>query len=163
MAGFLWGVGVAVAVAIVIGCTLIPIRRRSRRVRFQQAKHGFHTQREWLEAKFVQQASAHAGADVPRWSDCTFADDVAYVRSRSTGELSALVAVTIATDEGDVAARSNADAIGNLQAGTAVFRFDGEHWVTDGRAILNLNPNEAIQHFRNDLEIVGEEPARPMA
>ena len=24
----------------------------------------------------------------------------------------------------------------NLRAGTAVFRFDRDHWVTDGRAIL---------------------------
>jgi hypothetical protein len=89
-----------------------------------------------------------------------FADDVAYVRSRSTGELSALVAVTIATEEEESGSRGNADAIGNLQAGTAVFRFDGKHWVTDGRTILNLNPNEAIQYFHRDLEIVGEEPAR---
>ena len=83
-----------------------------------------------------------------RWADCTFADDVAYVRNRTTGELSAFVAVTIAAEEFDRSPHGTADAVGNLQAGTAVFRFDRDHWVTDGRAILNLSPSEAIHYYR---------------
>jgi len=160
MAEFFLGIGITFAVVLMVGCASIPIRRRSRQVQFLQARHGFHIQREWLEAKFISRATAHMGPDACHWTDCMFADDVAYVRSRSTGELSALVAVTIATEEDDVGPRGSADAIGNLQAGTAVFRFDGKHWVTDGRTILNLNPNEAIQYFHRDLEIVDEEPAR---
>ena len=54
-------------------------------------------------------------------------------------------------------AHNTGDAIGNLQLGTAVFRFDRDHWETDGRAILNLSPSEAIRFFRKDLEKVGEE------
>jgi len=114
-------------------------------------------QRERLEAKFIQLAAAHAAPDAPQWADCVFDDDVSYVRSRSTGELSAFVAVSIATENLDAAIRGTADAIGNLQAGTAVFRFDRDHWETDGRAILNLSPSEAVQHYRNDLEVVAEE------
>ncbi len=100
---------------------------------------------ERLEAKFVQLAAAHA-AQAPRWADCTFADDVAYVRSRTTGELSAFVAVTMATEDRTRLPRP-VGAVGNLQAGTAVFRFDRDHWETDGRAILNLSPNEAVHHY----------------
>jgi hypothetical protein len=158
MAGLLYGIGIfaAVFVAARYGCR--PILRHFRQVRLLRAKHDFHAEREWLEAKFIQLAASQAAPDALRWSDCTFADDVAYVRNRSTGELSALVAVTIATEAGNTAARSNADAVGNLQAGTAVFRFDGRHWATDGRAMLNLSPNEAIQRFHDDLEMVDEEP-----
>ena len=82
---------------------------------------------------------------------------MAYVRSRATGELSAFVAVTIATEDSDSGPYGPSDAVGNLQAGTAVFRFDRDHWETDGRAILNLSPSEAVHYFRDDLEIVGEE------
>ena len=124
-----------------------------------QAKQRFHVQRERLEAKFIQLAAAHAAPDAPLWSDCIFDDDVAYVRSRTTGELSAFVAVTIASDNSG-GAGGPSDAVGNLQAGTAVFRFDLDHWETDGRAILNLSPSEAVQRFRNDLEFVEEEFAR---
>ena len=64
-----------------------------------QAKRRFHAQRERLEARFLQLTTAHSNPDAPRWADCTFADDVAYVRNRTTGELSAFVAVSIGTEE----------------------------------------------------------------
>jgi len=106
-----------------------------------------------------QLAAGHARPDTPQWLDCTFDDDVAYVRSRTTGELSAFVAVTIASEHSGDSTSGTSDAVGNLQAGTAVFRFDHDHWETDGHAILNLSPTEAVQHFRNDFEIVAEEIA----
>jgi len=129
-------------------------------VRLVQAKRRFHAQRERLEAKFIQLAASAAKPNAPRWDDCTFADDVAYVRNRTTGELSAFVAVSIGPEEFDRSPRGAADAVGNLQNGTAIFRFDRDHWVTDGRAILNLSPSEAVRHDGDNLEIVGEELAR---
>jgi hypothetical protein len=108
----------------------------------------------------VQLAAAHAAPDAPQWADCAFDDDVSYVRSRTTGELQAFVAMTIASENLDAAIRGAADAVGNLQAGTAVFRFDRDHWETDGWAILNLSPSEAVQHYHNDFEMVAEELAR---
>ena len=50
-------------------------------------------------------------------------------------------------------------AMENLRTGTAVFRFDRDHWETDGRVILNLSPDEAIRFNQNDLEMVGQEMA----
>jgi hypothetical protein len=152
------------AVSAVIGTVIAVYVRRRRRTSVTatplvQAKKRFHVQRERLEAKFVQLATAHATPDAPQWADCMFDDDVSYVRNRATGELSAFVAVTIASDNLDGALRGATDAVGNLQAGTAVFRFDCDHWETDGRTILNLSPSEAVQHFRNDFEIVAEELA----
>ena len=130
-----------------------------------QAKQRFHVQRERLEAKFIQLAAAKAKPEAPRWADCTFADDVSYVRNRATGEISAFVAVAIASEPahldraGQDSTDTDPDADKHLQAGTAVFRFDHDHWETDGRAILNLSPNEAVTYYRHDWEIVGEELA----
>jgi hypothetical protein len=132
-----------------------PLRRAPRAARLVQAKRRFHLERERLEAKFIQLLSARGKSEAQRWTDCTFADDVAYVRDRTSGELSAFVAMTVATEGADHMPREESE--GHPQAGTAVFRFDRDHWVTDGRAILNLSPSEAVHYFGDDLEIVGEE------
>jgi hypothetical protein len=154
-----WSLAIAIVIAT-LGAVLWRMRRkRWRATPLTQAKQRFHAQRERLEAKFIQLAVAHGSPDAPQWSDCVFDDDVSYVRSRTTGELSAFVAVTIASDHPEGAGRRASDAVGNLQAGTAVFRFDRDHWETDGRAILNLSPSEAARHFCSDLEVVAEDLA----
>ena len=156
----LWWIPIVAVVLLTAALLWRPrCKTAARSVRLVQAKQWFHVQREWLEAKFIQMAAAHEGPNAPRWADCTFADDVAYVRNRTTGELSAFVAVTIAMEELPNLTPDVGNAIGNLQAGTAVFRLDQDHWVTDGHAILNLSPNEAVQRCGEDLELISEELA----
>jgi hypothetical protein len=71
------------------------------------------------------------------------------------------VAVSIASEEdSDAEDFTSGEAVGKLQLGTAVFRFDRDHWETDGRTILNFNPDEAVHYFQRDWEIVGQEFAR---
>ena len=128
-------------------------------------KRRFHAQRERLEAKFVQLAAVSADAEMRRWAGCSFADDVAYVRSRATGELAAFVAVTVTPDltpdDAESVAYGAADANRTFQSGTAIFRFDHDHWETDGQAIRNLSPAEAVRHYRSEFEVVGQEVAHP--
>jgi hypothetical protein len=155
---------IAIIVVGIVAALLVylwrPRRSAARTVPLLRAKQRFRLQREGLEARFVQLVTAGARRGVPRWADCSFDDDVAYVRNRATGELSAFVAVTIATDAATATSSSASKTVGNLQAGTAVFRFDRDHWVTDGRAILNLSPVEAVHRFGDDLEIVNEDLAQ---
>ena len=96
-----WWLPIVAIVLLTAAYLWYPRRGTSRRVRLVQAKRRFHAQRERLEAKFIQLAASAAKPDAPRWADCTFADDVAYVRNRTTGELSAFVAVSIGTEEFD--------------------------------------------------------------
>ena len=155
----IWLIVPAVAVVVLVATVLVcrPMRAASREARFAQARRSFHVQRERLEAKFVYLAAAHGKSGVSGWEDCDFDDDVAYVRNRSTGELSAFVAVMVSLDDFDSSAESLGGMIGNLRSGTAVFRFDRDHWETDGRAFLNLSPAEAIRFYQNDLEMVDQE------
>ncbi len=155
-------VGLAAAVVLVVGAGLVwrPVFAAWREARFAEACRSFHWQRERLETKFVQLGIAHAKPDAPRWMDCRFDDDVAYARSRKTGQLCAFVAVTIETEEVDDRSSAPPDAVGNLRAATAEFRFDGKRWDTDGRAIFNLTPTEAIHFYQRDLEMIGREPAQ---
>ncbi|MGA2616823.1 MAG: hypothetical protein ABSF26_04380 [Thermoguttaceae bacterium] len=137
-----------------------PLAVAAGRSRLARARKGFHKQREWLEAKFLSLAAAHqVRVDSPRWTDCEFDDAVCYVRRRSTGELSAFVAITVALEGVSHPASSPGDLIGNLRAGTAIFRFDRDHWETEGRLLLNLSPGEALRRYHDDLDLVGQESA----
>jgi hypothetical protein len=160
MEGNIW-IAIVVGVLMIAAAALVwrPIRCAWREARFAEARRDFHRQRERLEAKFVQMGAVSARTDAPRWTDCQFDDDVAYARNRSTGELSALVAVTIEM-ENEGLGRGIESEVGSLRGATAVFRFDRDHWETDGRAIFNLTPTEAINFYHRDLEMVGQELAQ---
>lgn len=158
MSTLLWGLAAGVlCVVVAVGLVWRPLSAARRETRFALACRDFHRQRERLETKFVQLGIVGTKPDGPRWSDCQFDDDVAYARSRSTGELSAYVAVTIEMESQENHSSASPGAVGNLRAATAVFRFNGNHWETDGRAIFNLTPTEAIHFYHRDLEMVGQE------
>ena len=59
---------------------------------------------------------------------------------------------------GDTSDKSDMEgvaAVGNLRNASAVFFFHRGHWMTVGKAVFNMNPNEAIAHFKNQYERVG--------
>jgi hypothetical protein len=138
-----------------------PVLYAIRKAKFVRVQHDFHIQREWLEAKFIQLAAARAKPESPRWEDCAFGDDVSYVRHRVTGELSAFVSISITSEaDPEFPNFSTGEAVGNMQLGTAVFRFARDHWETDGRTILNRTPKEAIRDFQRDWKIIAHDYAR---
>jgi hypothetical protein len=51
------------------------------------------------------------------------------------------------------------EAVGNLRAASAVFRSQRGVWQTDGRALFNLNPSEAVAFYQDNLELVAHEAA----
>jgi hypothetical protein len=155
-----WWIPIACATfAVVVFLLWRPCQAAAQEARLAQARKEFHKQREWLEVKFISLAGSPDKADGPRWSSCEFDDAVSYVRHRTTGELSAFVEVTMALEGIGRSTTSATDLMGNLQAGTAVFRFEKNHWVTDGRVIRNLSPHEAIRYYQDDWEMVGQEMA----
>jgi hypothetical protein len=151
---WLWiAAGVAV-LALGLALVWLIAFRKPRRATIDRARKLFHLRREWLEARFFTLA---AGSGKPRgleWVDCDFDDGVSFARDRHTGRLRALVGVTIrfrAVEGGGMEDNPN---VGNLRAASAVFHLDGEEWSTDGRVLFNLNPAQAIEHFRQELEVV---------
>ena len=114
----------------------------------------FHLRRERLEARFLSLATASGKPRGLSWAHCEFADAVAFATDRSTGQLHAFVAATIqfeAIPDGGLEDNPHVD---DLREATAVFRFDGREWQTEGRAVFNLNPLETIEHFHHDLQLV---------
>lgn len=157
MIGF-WWIVLAGTILLAIGVwAYFPVRAAWERMRLAEARRNFHRQRERLEARFVQLGMSPSRPEAARWTDCEFEDEVAYARNRTTGELSAFVGVTIEMEDVGRHPPAGGDAVSNLRAATAVFRFDGKQWETDGRAIFNLTPTEAIRHYHRDLELVVQE------
>jgi hypothetical protein len=152
-------VGMAAAAGIVAALIWKPIRSAVRAARYERARKDFHRQRERLEAKFFQLAAASGKPRGLRWTTCDFDNDVSYARDRHNGDLCAFVAVTISFEAVEGGLMEDVEAVGDLKAATAMFRTQGERWQTDGRAFFNVNPAEAIERFREDLEILGHELA----
>jgi hypothetical protein len=90
-----------------------------------------------------------------RWKRCEWGEAVAFARERGTGQLAALASVTIqfeAVEGGDM---EGLPAVGNLRDASAVFFFHRGRWHTTGKTVFNLNPDEAVAHFRNQYEPLG--------
>ena len=126
------------------------LRERAR----QRARQTFFLRREWLEAEFLKLAGRRG---IPRglaWVDCDFDNEVQFARDRNSGQLRALVAATIRFEAIEGGGMEDVEAVSNLRAATAIFFYEGNKWSTSGRALFNLNPAEAIQHYRHELEMV---------
>lgn len=146
------GVGLACLAGIVFW---LQWRSQSQRAeaKLADAKQLFHQRREWLEAKFVTLASQSGKPRGLEWADCDFEDAVALARDRRTGQLRAFVGVTISFNAIEGGPMEDVEAVGNLRAATSVFILgDDGQWFTEGRAIFNLNPHQAIEHFHHELE-----------
>jgi hypothetical protein len=151
--GLMWGVAAAVLIAAVIVVARWAIgRSREKQMANQRAQ--FSRRREWLEAKFLQTAGNRGTPRGLEWVDCDFADEISFARDRRTGELTALVAVAIRFRAIEGGGMEDVEAVANQKAATAVFRHRGDEWTTDGRAIFNLNPVEAIEFYHSELERV---------
>jgi hypothetical protein len=157
-----WGIAILIGASVIAIAVLIlavlwrPLRNRKREAQLVRARHDFHRQRERLEAKFLQLAGRSGKPRGLEWTNCDFEDEVVYARDRRTGDLSAFVGVTISFEAVAGGGMEDVEAVGNLRAATAVFRIDKGHWATDGRAIFNLNPTEAVRYYQDNLELIEE-------
>ncbi|MBC8355523.1 MAG: hypothetical protein H8E66_26390 [Planctomycetes bacterium] len=153
----LTGILIGIATLGILMCGVIAFvwwARREQSDSFERARDTFRLRREWLEADFVRQAGSSGKPRGLRWMNCDFDDDVAFARDRRTGRYRALVGVTISFEAIEGGGMEDVEAVSNLRAATVVFRLDGPEWRADGRALFNLNPAEAIEHYENELETV---------
>lgn len=157
-----WLIAAAVIAFAMIGIFLVvwrPVRARMRETQLARARRDFHRQRERLEAKFMTLAAKSGKPRGLDWVRCDFEDDVLYTRHKQSGELSAFVGVTIGFEAIAGGGMEEVEAVSNLRAATAVFRVERGNWATDGRALFNLTPTEAVSYYQENLELVAQELA----
>ena len=106
-----------------------------------------------LGRRFFDVAAASGKPRGLRWKECQWNELVEWVREKVNGRLHALVGVTISFEAIEGGDMEGIEAVGNLRNATAVFFFDGE-WQTAGRVVFNLNPDEAVVHFKDGYERV---------
>jgi hypothetical protein len=138
-------VGVAVLAALVLAWR--GARRLVGVVHLERARELFRLQAGRLHAAFLAAAADNGLPRGLRWVGAEFGDGFELVRDRETGQLVALVAVTIrfeAVEGGDM---EGLPAVGNLRDATAVFHFHRGHWHATGKTVFNLGPVEAVRHF----------------
>ncbi len=114
-------------------------------------KSRFTDQKSALQSTFFAVAAASGKPRGLRWKHCDWSEIVVPARDRQTGQLLILVGVTISFEAIEGGDMEGVEAVGNLRNASAVFYFDGE-WKTAGRVVFNLNPDEAIEHFKTLYE-----------
>jgi hypothetical protein len=122
----------------------------------EQARRVFQHQRERLELQFLQAAAASGKPRGLRWKAIDWGPAVEFARERDSGRLAALVSITIQFEAVEGSDMEGLPAVGNLRNASAVFFFHQGSWHTVGKAVFNLNPDEALAHFRNQYERLPE-------
>lgn len=155
---WLWvGLGLILLLIALLALGWRPLRSVGREIQTERARELFTLQRERLEAQFFSAAAATGKPRGLRWKDCDFENDLELARDRTSGQLLALIPVTIrfeAIEGGDM---EGVAAVGNLRNASAVFFFQRGQWLTVGKAVFNMNPDEALEHFKNQYErVVGD-------
>ena len=148
---------IPVVVLVVIAAVLLawrPIHSLGKQIQVERARELFVLQRERLEAKFVTAASSTGKPRGLRWKNCSFDNQIELARQRQTGQLVALVPVTIQFEAIEGSDMEGLPAVGNLRNASAVFFFQRGKWLTAGKAVFNLNPTEVIEHFQKQYERV---------
>ena len=132
-----------------------------------RARNTFGHERDRLQREFFEAASA---SGKPRgllwktldWKISETLPEPILARQRDTGAIVALVPVTIqfeAVAGGDM---EGLPAVGNLRNASAVFYYRRGQWLTSGKAIFNLNPDEALARFKDQYSPLLP-PAEPRA
>jgi hypothetical protein len=130
------------------------LRAMSAEFQHERARELFRLQRERLEAKFLDAAAATGKPKGLTWVDVAFENHLELVREAQTRELLGLVPVTIKFAAVEGGPMEGVEAVGNLRYATAVFSFQKGQWITQGRALFNMHPHEALEHFGGSLQRV---------
>lgn len=144
--------------ASIVACAAIALllrwlKKHDPRASVEFARAVFAREKAQLEAQFFKAASVSGKPRGLRWKECQWNELIAWVRDKASGQLLALVGVTISFEAIEGGDMEGVEAVGNLRNATAVFIFDGE-WRTAGRVVFNLNPDEAVVHFKDGYERV---------
>ena len=145
----LWIVPLVVAVA---GIALLLWRRSRWPMEFAQVRARFLEDRPRLHAEFFAAASTSGKPRGLRWKECQWSDLIEWVRDKNTGADSCAGRrhhFVRGDRGGDM---EGIEAVGNLRNASAVFFLQGGQWETAGRAVFNLNPAEAVDHFKGSYE-----------
>lgn len=157
---WVWILGSIAALIVLVSVTAIPLAKRWKKREVQVAMRQFKVQREQLEAKFMDLAQSIGKPRGLRWLDSDWLNAVAFARDRQTGLITAFAGINIrfeAIEGGDM---EDVAAVSTIRDGVAVFHYQNGSWGTGGKALFNMNAEEAISRLTAQFEPVPGEWSR---
>ncbi len=154
MPSFIISIAILITLAVVVWCFRKPIRSRWRSQQERTAIDQFRLRREQLEAKFFDLAS---GLGKPRgltWTQCDWQPDVCYAWDKQTGLLTAFVGANISFEAIPGGDMEDVEAVSTIRDAAAVFHYREGNWGTGGKALFNMNPQDAIVRLEEQFEPV---------
>ena len=151
---WVWILGSIAALLVLVAVTAIPLAKRWKKREVQVAVRQFKIQREQLEAKFMDLAQSIGKPRGLRWLDSDWLSAVTFARDRQTGLITAFAGINIrfeAIEGGDM---EDVAAVSTIRDGVAVFHYQNGSWGTGGKALFNMNAEEAISRLTAQFEPV---------
>lgn len=108
-----------------------------------------------LEQQFLESAAATGKPRGLVWKQSSFHRQALLARDLATGDLYALVGITIAFEAVVGGDMEDVTAVSNLRCATALLEWRQNKWTTAGRILFNMEPHEATQHYAKHLEPLG--------
>lgn len=143
---------IVLAALLALGAIAIPLARRWERRQIRRAIRDFRFRREMLEARFLDLARAQGKPRGLNWLDCDWLDSATFAKDKSTGLVTAFVGINVrfeAIEGGDM---EDVAAVGTARDAVALFHYQAGAWGTGGRALFNMNPEDAVQRLVNQYE-----------
>jgi hypothetical protein len=150
--------GIVAAVALFWGWGVW--RRRGAEARFQKAVESF-PQETGLGELFLSAANATGKPRGLRWKNCELQGQPLFATDRGTGDIFGLSGATIGFEAIPGGDMEEVEAVGDIRYVTAVFVYREGRWQTDGRAIFNLEPAQAIERLAETTQFIEHSP-RPV-
>lgn len=154
---WVWITGIILGLLAIVSLFAIPLAKRWNKREAQSAIKQFRLQREVLEARFFDMAKSLGKPRGLRWLDCDWLSAVTFARDRQTGLLTAFAGVNIrfeAVEGGDM---EDVAAVSTVRDAVAVFHYHQGHWGTGGKALFNMNAEEAVTRLTAQFESVPAE------
>ena len=153
---WLWGIGLGAVAFLGLAFASIPLATWWQRRDARRAIVLFRQRREMLEAKFFDLAQSLGKPRGLKWLDCEWFDNVTFARDKSSGLLTAFVGINVrfeAIEGGDM---EDVAAVATVRDASAVFHFHHGSWGTGGKALFNMNPQDALDKLVGQFEPVSK-------
>ena len=143
---------VVAALAMALGWVTLGLRRvrraeRTKAKALEAFRHGAD-----LAETFRAAAEATGKPRGLSWKRCELAAAPPLIAvDKATGELVALVGVTIAFEAVAGGGMEEVEAVSALRDATAVFHWREGRWQTEGRAVFNHSPEQTLERYRHHL------------
>ena len=134
--------------AAVSGLTVLWIfwRRRQTSREFMLAVEDFSRYSE-LGELFLTAANATGKPRGLRWKSCDLEGAPIFARDPTSDEIFALIGATIGFEAIAGGDMEDVEAVDDIRYVSVVFAYRDGHWQSDGRAIFNLEPLQAMERL----------------